>query len=87
MVSKVTKDGKVFIFKCPHCSEYVIVGKKETNCCIFRHGVFKKNGKQVGPHESKNKCDAYKKKNEVYGCCKPFKFNKEKMIVEICGYI
>ena len=35
------KDHRIYIFKCPHCDLLTIVGKNESNCCIFRHAVFK----------------------------------------------
>jgi DNA-directed RNA polymerase subunit RPC12/RpoP len=39
--------------QCPHCNGTVMV--KQLNCKIFRHGVFKKNGKQINPHAKKKK--------------------------------
>jgi hypothetical protein len=66
--------------------------KKDINCAIFRHGVFKQTGQQIPPHESKAKCDAYAATGKIYGCGKPFKLVKSpednktfKAIV--CGYI
>ena len=75
------------IIICPHCNEYVIIEK--LNCCIFRHGIYKKNLKQINPHLSKNVCDSYIINNQIYGCGKPFRIimidNEYK--AEICDYI
>jgi hypothetical protein len=63
------------IVKCPHCEEFVLIEK--LNCCIFRHGIIIKTGKQMNPHESKENCEVLKKKNLIYGCGKPFKIIKK----------
>lgn len=41
--------------KCPHCGEPVLIEK--VNCGIFRHGVYKKTGKQINSHLEKAKCE------------------------------
>ena len=76
------------VVECPHCKEPVLI--KKLNCCIFRHGVLKKNGKQIDAHAPKNLCDFYIKKCLIFGCGKPFQIvknqeNEYKTIV--CGYI
>ncbi len=68
---------------CPHCNGTVIIEKM--NCAIFRHGIFKASGKQIPPHSSKEDCDAWVKKDEIYGCGKPFKVEGGKAVV--CDYI
>ncbi len=68
---------------CPHCQGSVIV--EELNCKIFRHGVFKKDGKQIPPHASKTDCDKWAERGEIYGCGKPFLVEDGKAI--ICEYI
>ena len=82
------------IVKCPHCEEFVLIEK--LNCCIFRHGIIIKTGKQMNPHESKENCEVLKKKNLIYGCGKPFKIikknndkndNEKNYSTEICDYI
>lgn len=77
------------IVKCPHCEEFVLIEK--LNCCIFRHGIIIKTGKQMNPHESKENCEVLKKKNLIYGCGKPFKIikknNDNEYLTEICDYI
>ena len=45
------------VLTCPHCNEFVLI--EELNCCIFRHGVFIENDKQIDPHCSKELCDYY----------------------------
>ncbi len=79
-----------YIFECPHCKVPILVNKKELNCCIFRHGVFKKNNKQVPPHLSKKECKKLIKSGIIHGCCKPFQFIKnediKKCVVIICDY-
>jgi len=78
-------DDPYYIFKCPHCKIYIIVLKTETNCRIFRCGVYISNNNPIPPHTPKDECDRLKDENLIYGCGKPFIF-KEKY-VEICGYI
>ena len=85
----VAQDNDSFIFNCPHCNEIVEVEKKQTNCCIFRHAVYKNNMQQVNPHTPKVKCDQLVSENKVFGCCKPFRFVYKETgnYVEICDYI
>lgn len=72
---------------CPHCKDYVLIDK--INCAIFRHGIFKQNGKQINSHTSKDLCDIYIKNNLIYGCGKPFKIImvNDTFDTEICDYI
>jgi hypothetical protein len=72
------------IFECPHCQELIEI--IEMNCKIFRHGVFKKNMKQLNPHEKEEECKRVKEKDLIYGCGKPFRINVKDEI-EICEYI
>lgn len=76
-----------FIITCPHCLDFIIV--KKVNCGIFRHGVLIKTGKQIAPHASKNTCDNYIKKKQIYGCGKPYQVIKEdgNYKAVICDYI
>ncbi len=73
------------IVNCPHCKEYIQILKKEFNCKIFRHGIYKSNGKQIPPHLEKDKCDALYNQGKIYGCGKPFLLNDNKAV--ICDYI
>jgi hypothetical protein len=77
------------IVSCPHCSHEIYILKKELNCRIFRHGIYKKNLKQIDPHMKKEGCDRLKKEDLIYGCGKPFKVveNNNEFKAEICGYI
>ncbi|ADO67110.1 hypothetical protein crov077 [Cafeteria roenbergensis virus] len=87
----VTIDNNNYIFNCPHCEELIIVSHKQLNCCIFRHGVYKHNLKQINPHTTKNICEMLVKNNKIFGCGKPFKFIKATDTtpnkIEICDYI
>lgn len=76
------------IIICPHCEEFVSIEK--VNCGIFRHGVWKKNRKQINPHCPKDLCDLYYNKKLIFGCGKPFRIVKSienQWIAEICDYI
>jgi hypothetical protein len=78
-----------FHFKCPNCTEQIIVLKKQIRCKIFRHGIYKSSFKQVNPHMSKEKCEKLIKENKVYGCCKPFEIifsNENKIQAIVCDY-
>lgn len=73
---------------CPHCNMSVLIDK--LNCGIFRHGVWKKNGKQMKPHCPKHLCDLYYSKGYIFGCGKPFRIIKSRenqWLAEICDYI
>lgn len=59
------------LVKCPHCNEEVDI--IELNCGIFRHGIYKKDHKQLDPHAPKDLCDKVVRENLIYGCGKPFK--------------
>ena len=75
-------------FCCPHCD--IMIEVIELNCCIFRCGIYKSNGKQIDPHLSKDNCDKLVLNKEIYGCGKPFKVVKKEdgtMVCVECGYI
>ncbi len=75
------------ILKCPHCNELLIIEK--INCAIFRHGIMKKNLKQIDPHSLKELCDYFVNNDLIYGCGKPFRivFKDNNLETEICDYI
>ena len=77
----------MIIVQCPHCKGEIVI--EQLNCKIFRHGIFKKNGKQINPHEKKVVCDMYIEKDLIFGCGKPFKVieKKDKYEAIICDYI
>jgi hypothetical protein len=79
------------LVKCPHCEDLIIINKKDFNCKIFRHGVYKNNNKQIDSHLNKNECDKLFKEGLIYGCGKPFKLiineQENKYFTEICDYI
>lgn len=74
------------VIECPHCKDSIIIYKKEFNCRIFRHGSYKKDGKQIDPHSPKEICNKLVENNQIYGCGKPFQLNGDNK-PEICGYI
>jgi hypothetical protein len=82
-------DQEYIIFNCPHCKQIVQVLKKEFNCKIFRHGIYKKNLKQIDPHLKKEECDRLKKEDLIFGCGKPFQLiiTDNSFEVVVCGYI
>jgi DNA-directed RNA polymerase subunit RPC12/RpoP len=82
---ETNKDGFV-ILECPHCGGTIVVKKKQFNCRIFRHGVYKINNTQIHPHMSEEKCKKLKEKDLIYGCGKPFRINGDNIAVP-CGYI
>ena len=79
------------IVMCPNCFNYIQILKKDFNCKIFRHGVYKKDNKQIDPHLNKDECDRLFKEGLIYGCGKPFKLlideEDNKYGTEICDYI
>ena len=66
-----THPTKDLIISCPHCNQPILIDK--LNCRIFRHGIFKRNGKQIHPHSSKELCDFYTKEGLIYGCGRPIR--------------
>ena len=74
-----------YIFQCPHCQIYIEVHKNETNCKIFRCGIYKSNNQPINPHSPKTVCDELKEKDLIHGCGKPFIFKDT--YVEECEYI
>jgi hypothetical protein len=77
------------IFKCPNCLDEVIIFENEINCGIFRHAIYKLNGKQIAPHASKEECNELINNNLIYGCAKPFQIIKKnnEWIIQKCDYI
>ena len=73
------------IVTCPHCDEYIVI--QEINCNVFRHGAFKTTGEQIPPHSSKEACDEYALKQEIYGCGKPFSIDKVTLVAKPCEYV
>ena len=86
---KLTANEQLLTFECPHCECYVQVSRNSTNCCIFRHAVYKHNFSQINPHAPKTLCDNLVETSQVFGCAKPFRiiFNVAGFAVEPCDYI
>ena len=77
------------LIECVQCKSMIIINKKDFNCKIFRHGVYKKNNEQINPHLNKNECDRLFNEGLIYGCGKPFKLidDGNKYYTEKCDYI
>ena len=77
------------IVKCPHCKNMIYIEKKDFNCHIFRHGIYKNTCKQIDPHLDKENCDRLKREDLIYGCSKPFKLIQinNNYTAIICDYI
>jgi hypothetical protein len=75
------------ILPCPNCNLLVYI--QDINCAIFRHGIYKESGEQIDPHMCKDKCDELAKKEEIWGCGKPFKIVYEDSMptLVVCDYI
>jgi hypothetical protein len=93
IIKPIISDPKdpYLIFECPVCNLLIQVNKNETNCCIFRHAVYKETYDQVSPHINKITCEELLDNDKVFGCCKPFYFIKASNINEsniiMCDYI
>ena len=61
------------IVECPHCFGSVLIMKSDIRCGIFRHGIYKKNGRQINPHSSQKQCDTLLKSGKIVGCGKQFR--------------
>lgn len=74
-----------YYFGCPHCKTTIEVSQNDINCKIFRCGIYKQNGLPISPHTSKTDCMKLVENDLIYGCGKPFIFDKSN--VKICDYI
>jgi hypothetical protein len=70
---------------CPHCQGEIQVAANEVNCTIFRHGVLKSNGMQIGSHASEAECMQLVKTQAIWGCGLPFTFDTKQ--VNKCGWV
>ena len=61
------------IVTCPHCEDPIYIDRREFNCRIFRHGVYKHNHTQIPPHLNKLACQTLIERGLIYGCGKPFR--------------
>ena len=84
-MSEEKKEEPILI--CPHCKDFILI--KKINCAIFRHGILKKNRKQINPHAPREMCEYYIKNELIYGCGKPFRIvnNNGILETEVCDYI
>jgi hypothetical protein len=82
--NKNNRDRDFFV-ECPHCQGLVQV--LAIKCGIFRHGVFKSTGRQLKPHETKERCESFVARGVVEGCGKPFMISKTDRSVSVCDYL
>lgn len=83
---EIVEEGNLYRFVCPHCLTTIIeVEKNQINCKIFRCGVVKATGKQIGPHTIKGECDRLREGGLIWGCARPFRFDGS--TVKKCDYI
>ena len=77
------------ILVCPHCQDPFEVASG--NCLVFRHGVYKRNNRQISPHSSQATCEALMRDGQIYGCGKPVRAVydpvKKEWGAEKCGYV
>ena len=65
--------GDPIVIQCPNCQAFIEVLREQVNCAIFRHGIYKKDLKQMDPHAPKEVCDELVRQELIYGCGRPFK--------------
>ena len=84
------------IIECPHCGGTIVTGAKDVNCAVFRHGVLKRSGRQMGPHTKRAECERLVAEDAIVGCGKPYRLAAEKaggsagvktFVAVACGYI
>lgn len=77
------------VLECPHCLNLVFIEKKDINCAIFRHAIFKNSFEPIPPHSSKEYCDDLLDRKLVYGCAKPFQlvFENHTFMAKKCDYL
>jgi hypothetical protein len=77
------------VLECPHCQDLVFIEKKDINCAIFRHAIFKNSFEPIPPHSSKEICDELLEKKLVYGCAKPFRLvlENKNLVAKKCDYL
>lgn len=72
------EDDSLIVFPCPHCNLQTSVFKRDINCGIFRHAVWKKNNLPIPPHAKKEAVDNWLKTSIIVGCGKQFKLKLDK---------
>ena len=74
----------MLLVHCPHCQQLIEI--VELNCRIFRCGVYKNTGQPIPPHASRQECDQFIERDEIFGCGKPFRIDESNSAV-VCDYI
>jgi len=65
------------------------IEKKDINCAIFRHAVYRATMQPIPPHSSQEECERLVAEDAVYGCAKPFRtvLVNETYHAEACDYV
>jgi hypothetical protein len=84
-VSLENRENTGWKFDCPHCGGGIVVADSDVRCTIFRHGAFKNNGEPIPPHTPQSVSETWVAQGLIYGCGKPFKFDRKTLIV--CDWI
>ncbi len=74
------------IIQCPHCHATILIARRDLNCRIFRHGVYKSTGQGIPPHAPRDECERLVTQGLIYGCGKPFQIDEKECPV-VCDYI
>lgn len=82
-------EDRMYVFECPHCSHLVQVSKADLNCRVFRHAVYKKNGRPINPHASEQQCKELVSSGKVHGCAGPFRIvdREARLFAVACEYV
>ena len=59
----------------------------EVKAELLNEQILTENLEQIPPHLHKEECDRLVSLDLIYGCGKPFRYNKDTQQTEICGYI
>lgn len=68
---------------CPYCDGKVEI--LELNCRIFRHGIFKETGRQIGQHLKEDFVNKLLNENKIWGCGLQFKIQRDDAIIRTTG--
>jgi len=72
-----------YFITCPYCNGKIEI--LELNCRIFRHGIFRDTGLQIGQHLKEDFVNELLNQNKIFGCGKQFKINRDNNIIKTTG--
>jgi len=61
------------LVNCPHCTQPILVAESDIHCGIFRHAVYRQTYALVAPHAPESECVELLRREQVWGCCGPFR--------------